>query len=66
MIVFLTLYYVIASGYTPPGIGGEVLRHNQRYNIDASPLFYTEVENMSELEIGLKKLLSKSKNISVE
>ena len=38
------------SGYTPPGIAGEVLRHNQLMQIDASPLFYSEVEHMAELE----------------
>jgi hypothetical protein len=42
-----------ASGYTPPGALGAVLRHNQQHDIDASPLFYTEVENMHELELGL-------------
>jgi hypothetical protein len=41
------------SGYSPPGPLGEVLRHNQAHGIDASPLFYTEVENMHELESGL-------------
>jgi hypothetical protein len=47
---------LLASGYTPPGICGEVLRHNQTHEIDASALFYTEVENMSELEAGLAEL----------
>jgi len=42
-----------ASGFAPPGPLGEVLRHNQELDIDASPLFYTEVENMQELEAGL-------------
>jgi hypothetical protein len=42
-----------ASGYSPPGPLGEVLRHNQSEGIDASPLFYTEVENMRDLEAGL-------------
>lgn len=46
-----------ASGYTPPGVFGEVLRHNQACDIDASPLFYSEVENMAELEQGLRLLL---------
>ena len=45
-----------ASGHTPPGAAGEVLRHNQSCDIDASPLFYTEVENMHELEQGLARL----------
>jgi len=46
-----------ASGYSPPGALGEVLRHNQEYDIDASPLFYSEVENMQELEAGLSELM---------
>ena len=44
-----------ASGYSPPGIFGEVLRHNQQHDIDASPLFYTEVEHMHDLESSLSK-----------
>jgi hypothetical protein len=43
-----------ASGYAPRGPLGEVRRDNQGVRIDdASPLFYTEVENMQELEAGL-------------
>ncbi len=45
-----------ASGYSPPGAIGDVLRHNQQHAIDASPLFYTEVDNMHELESGLADL----------
>ncbi len=45
-----------ASGYTSPGPAGDVLRHNQACDIDASPLFYTEVENMHELEQGLARM----------
>jgi len=47
LAVFVAFF---ASGYSPPGVFGEVLRHNQEHDIDASPLFYTEVENMHELE----------------
>jgi hypothetical protein len=45
-----------ASGYSPPGPCGDVLRHNQARDIDASPLFYSEVENMTELERGVMLL----------
>lgn len=45
-----------ASGYSPPGICGEVLRHNQSLNIDASPLFYTDVENMDQHDVGLQEV----------
>jgi len=44
------------SGLTPPGVCGEVLRHNQTEGINASPLFYSEVENMAALEDGVQKL----------
>ena len=47
-----------ASGYSPPGALGEVLRHNQQHDIDASALFYSEVENMPELEAGLAEMMS--------
>ncbi len=42
------------SGYTPPGVFGEVLRHNQTCDIDASPLLYSEVEHMAQLEEGVR------------
>lgn len=51
-----------ASGYTPPGICGEVLRHNQAEDIDASPLFYSEVDNMSELEDGVRQMREEAKS----
>jgi hypothetical protein len=38
------LVLVLMQGYTPPGAMGEVLRNNLRHDIDATPLFYTEVE----------------------
>ena len=63
--LILTLVVVIlaavagffSSGVTPPGPAGEVLRHNQSCDIDASPLFYSEVENMHELEQGLARMM---------
>ncbi|MFH2036612.1 MAG: hypothetical protein ABIJ45_09435, partial [Candidatus Zixiibacteriota bacterium] len=53
LIIIFAIHAFIASGFTPPGILGEVLRHNRANNIDASPLFYSEVENMAELERGV-------------
>ncbi|UCG53697.1 MAG: hypothetical protein JSW58_09130 [Candidatus Latescibacterota bacterium] len=53
-VVGVTLFVLgvtfFASGYTPPVALGTVLRHNQTHDIDASPLFYTDVENMLDLE----------------
>jgi hypothetical protein len=50
-----------ASGYTPPGICGEVVRHNQREDIDASPFFYGDVENMLELLEGAEQLRDRAR-----
>jgi len=55
-----SLVAFFASGYSPPGALGEVLRHNQQYDIDASPLFYSEVENMQELEEDLRELMAEA------
>jgi hypothetical protein len=54
LVLFVAFF---ASGYSPPGAPGEVLRHNQEHDIDASPLFYSEVENMQELEASLADLM---------
>ncbi len=61
MLALLCVVWFLSSGYTPPGIFGEVIRHNQANDIDASPFFYGDVENMTELEEGLKQLLKESK-----
>ena len=45
---------LLMSGVTPPGPAGELLRHNRECRIDASPLFYSEVENMAQLEAALR------------
>jgi hypothetical protein len=60
LVIGLTLLSLVvgffASGVSPPGICGAVLRHNQACDIDASPLIYSEVENMAELERGVAEL----------
>lgn len=48
------------SGYTPPGICGKVVRHNRQMNIDASPFFYGDVENMLDLIESAEKMHSNS------
>jgi hypothetical protein len=38
---------MLMQGYVPDGVAGEVFRHNMRHGIDATPLFYTEVESLA-------------------
>jgi hypothetical protein len=37
---------LLMQGYAPPGPAGDVFRNNLRNRIDATPLFYTEVESL--------------------
>lgn len=61
IVLLSTLVWFLSTGYTPPGILGAVIRHNQANDIDASPFFYGDVENMTELEEGLKELMEEQK-----
>jgi hypothetical protein len=40
------IVFLLGQGYTPPGAAGEVFRNNLQNGIDATPLFYTEVESL--------------------
>ena len=47
-ILLLTgVILMLMQGCTPPGAAGEVFRNNLRRGIDATPLFYTEVESLT-------------------
>ena len=51
---------LFGSGLTPPGICGEVVRHNQQADIDASPFFYGDVDNILDLIEGAERLYYKT------
>jgi hypothetical protein len=36
---------MLMQGYAPRGPAGDVIRNNQQQGIDATPLFYTELES---------------------
>ena len=54
LLILAIAIVFFSSGWTPPGATGRVLRHNQAADIDASPLFYSEVEHMEELESAVR------------
>lgn len=54
--ILTAMVLFFASGYTPPGVCGEVIRNNQLADVDASPFFYGDVENIWELIEGAEKL----------
>jgi len=51
--VFIGVIFCFTRGVSPPGPLGEVVRHNQAHAIDATPYFYSEVEDMVELQAEL-------------
>ncbi len=53
----LALFYsLFASGLNPPGITGEVLRHNRANNINASPLWYRDLEDINSYERDVHRM----------
>lgn len=54
LLILAVAIAFFSSGWSPPGATGRVLRHNQAADIDASPLFYSEVEHMGELESSVR------------
>lgn len=45
LAMLLGLFGFLSQGYAPPGPAGDVIRHNLRNGIDATPIFYTEIED---------------------
>jgi hypothetical protein len=58
-LLLATVVLGLMQGYTPPGVVGEVLRHNIREGIDATPLFYTESEASYEAERAIRNTLER-------
>ena len=45
-VLALTAFVLLLmQGYAPPGPAGDVFRNNLEAGIDATPLFYTDLEN---------------------
>ena len=42
--------FLAAQDYSPPGLVGEILRHGNRSMVEATALFYSEVDEMPEYE----------------
>ena len=54
-ILLLTAFVLVVTiAPVPAGFAGDVIRHNIEEGIDATPLFYSEFEEMSEWENDLR------------
>jgi len=43
--------FLLSQGFAPSGAIGDVIRHNIKNEIDATPMFYTEVEDSSVFDL---------------
>ncbi len=43
-LVMAAFVFLLMQGYAPPGPAGDVLRNSLKSGIDATPLFYTDLE----------------------
>ena len=59
LVLFVAL---LASGVTPPGIAGDVLRHNRACDIDASPMVPSEVDHMRQLEARVRQMRAEARD----
>lgn len=48
--LLLGLILLVMFAPVPPGITGDVIRHNQFAEIDATPLIYSDLDYMQDLE----------------
>lgn len=49
-MLLATIVLGLMQGWAPPGAAGAVVRNNLEQGIDATPLFYTEVEAIPDGE----------------
>ena len=50
------LFFTLAYAPPPPGVAGEVVRHNLEQDIDAYVLFYQELDKMPSLQRHLETI----------
>ncbi len=62
LFLIFGLFIILASSSPPVGVTGDVLRHNLEADIDATPLFYSEVENIVEIDRKLQELRRERKH----
>ena len=55
---------LLGSGWTLPGTLGTVVRHNQDWQVDATALIYSDLENMDQLESDLAATLAEQKALA--
>ena len=53
LLILAGFAFLLGSGAAPPGRIGDVIRNSHAHQIDATALFYSDLDNMQELERDL-------------
>jgi len=53
--ILAAAFAVLARGPLVPGAAGLVLEHNREHDLQATALFYTDLERMPEIEARLER-----------
>ena len=53
VLILSGTFWLLAAGPCPPGAAGEVIRHNRDHDVQATALFYLDLDRMPELESAL-------------
>ena len=62
LLLLCALLLLIVQSPLPGGIAGEVVRNNHALQIDASPLFYSEVDGIFEMQRNVLAMRAESKS----
>ena len=50
LVLLAAAFAFLASGPRPPGMAGEIIERNLRHDVQATALFYMDLERMPEIE----------------
>jgi hypothetical protein len=53
--VLATVFALLSQGPLVPGVAGRVLEHNREHDLEATALFYSDLERMPEIQARLER-----------
>ena len=64
VIALISLIALIIYAPVPPGALGEVLRNNIAKEIDATPIIYSDQDNIMDMQEGVRRMMREAQNDS--
>lgn len=61
LALFVALVGLLAAGPTPPGAAGRMIERNISYDIQATALFYQDLDKMTDLQEDLNRRVKQAR-----